>query len=638
MLYLTINSKNELDFFISNLIDLIIQFGFIISLIGLLNLFTIISIRDSAIIDYNFALLPVFFGIIGIIYKLTTDISLIFRIVYNVFLIFSFTQVYLSGSRRGLIVISIIVLILVIVQLTIIIYRQRKSSLFFCRLRKVTLFPLFSLVLIPAFYYLILFHSSFRFKENVLDLLGTKNKSMAKYNLTERLNRCISVLGNNYDFHDLYNKIWTTVFDPYDPDSGWGIRIHKTIFPLKGDSVEIVPQNARGYLIDSTSNSDTWNGNAYSYTRVWSSKVENLDIINASVYCYVSEDFNGEWINLSCEGTTSGMNLTDYPLSMKGTWQKLTISPSCQDGEASVYLYLCKSGDSDFSSMRGHVIFAYPQVDLKKNKIQFDLKDTIISESINFNKGFKRSIFTANHSKYFIGSPIGKICKQDFEKSFLNNFPGDMRSNNEKGNPIWPISGFSDSYKYSKASFLSLDLLYNGMINYFSKDRDYIRRLASKFISEDTTYHGYKAVLSVDAISDSFLGPRLIRWQFALQIYAKEFNWLQKLFGGGFNFLNWYSYYFEKDKTKCDYPHNPFFSILLYSGILGFLFYLLLLFKTIKYYFLYFKEYSILSIYFSITFFFSFFSGGSVFDPPMMGFFIILPHFILSINKKTINI
>jgi hypothetical protein len=170
-----------------------------------------------------------------------------------------------------------------------------------------------------------------------------------------------------------------------------------------------------------------------------------------------------------------------------------------------------------------------------------------------------------------------------------------------------------------------------------SLDHDFIRRLASRFISEDTTYHGYKAILSVDTIHNNFLGARLMRWQFALQIYTKEFSWFRRLFGGGFNFLNWYASYFEGDRTISDYPHNPFLSILLYSGFFGFSFYLLLLYKTIKYYYICFKEYYILSFYFAITLFFSFFSGGSPFDPPLMGFFIILPHFMQSINRKTLN-
>ena len=51
--------------------------------------------------------------------------------------------------------------------------------------------------------------------------------------------------------------------------------------------------------------------------------------------------------------------------------------------------------------------------------------------------------------------------------------------------------------------------------------------------------------------------------------------------GGGFNFLSWYGYYFLKDKTKSDWPHNPFISILLYSGIIGLILYIYLLYKVL---------------------------------------------------------
>ncbi len=128
-----------------------------------------------------------------------------------------------------------------------------------------------------------------------------------------------------------------------------------------------------------------------------------------------------------------------------------------------------------------------------------------------------------------------------------------------------------------------------------------------------------------------------MHWQFARQIFTKEYNWNQKIFGGGFDFLNWYGYYFHKDKTRSDWPHNPFLSVLLYSGILGLLVYIVLMYKVFYFYIKYIKEYYILFIFFLITFFFSFFSAGNPFDPPMMGFFVILPFFIHSIHKQDIT-
>ena len=39
-------------------------------------------------------------------------------------------------------------------------------------------------------------------------------------------------------------------------------------------------------------------------------------------------------------------------------------------------------------------------------------------------------------------------------------------------------------------------------------------------------------------------------------------------------------------------------------------------------------------IFFLITYFFTFFSGGNPFDPPIMGFFMMLPFFIHYIHEK----
>jgi hypothetical protein len=164
--------------------------------------------------------------------------------------------------------------------------------------------------------------------------------------------------------------------------------------------------------------------------------------------------------------------------------------------------------------------------------------------------------------------------------------------------------------------------------------KDPVRNWISKVISEDTTYHYTKSILVIDSTWNMYRDDRIVRWLFAIQIYTNEFSWKQKIFGGGFNFLNWYGYYFLKDKTKSDWPHNPFLAILLYSGIIGLLIYCYSIYKVFSYYIKYINEYSLLFIFFLLTFFFSFFSGSSPFDPPVMGFFFMLPFFIHSIHKK----
>jgi hypothetical protein len=126
----------------------------------------------------------------------------------------------------------------------------------------------------------------------------------------------------------------------------------------------------------------------------------------------------------------------------------------------------------------------------------------------------------------------------------------------------------------------------------------------------------------------------MMRWNFAYKIFNLEYNTRKKIFGGGFNFLNWSGYYFLNDKTAADYPHNPLISVLLYSGIIGLIIYLILLFQIFNYYFSYFKTYYVFSTFFLIAFFFTFFSGGSPLDPPVMGFFVILALLINYVHQK----
>ena len=70
---------------------------------------------------------------------------------------------------------------------------------------------------------------------------------------------------------------------------------------------------------------------------------------------------------------------------------------------------------------------------------------------------------------------------------------------------------------------------------------------------------------------------------------------------------------FEGDYNVLDWPHNPFFSVLLYAGIPGIITYLWLLLRTINLYWAYRKEYWSLSVCFAIGLFFSFFSSNNPF-------------------------
>jgi len=225
-----------------------------------------------------------------------------------------------------------------------------------------------------------------------------------------------------------------------------------------------------------------------------------------------------------------------------------------------LFLYFSKSEVSDFSSLKGYVIFAYPEYLISN-----------YADSIASYNNVPQNYNSLKHSSSY----------SSFEK-FNNKYSE------------------SDNYLF-KSGFFDFSLIYFLRPVLVTADKDPIRNFIAKLISEDTTYYGYRANIVVDTLTNAYEDLRTTRWQFALQIFSKEFNWKQKIFGGGFNFLNWYGYIFKKDKTQDDYPHNPFLHILLYSGIVGLFFYLWLLYKVFYYYKKYINEYYLFFVFSSLS-------------------------------------
>lgn len=84
--------------------------------------------------------------------------------------------------------------------------------------------------------------------------------------------------------------------------------------------------------------------------------------------------------------------------------------------------------------------------------------------------------------------------------------------------------------------------------------------------------------LRVDQASESF-SPRTDRWAYATELY-EESNLLQFALGQGFDYLPQYAYKYSPHLQE-DYPHNPFLSALLYSGLLGVIFLIAFLLHSI---------------------------------------------------------
>jgi hypothetical protein len=568
-----IPSTKALSVFFRIFYRLVLFFALVITFMGFLDLFGILPYERYFLVeiaentpfpyDNNFGLLPVLFGIVILLYYILYRnpkyyMSIISGLLSGMFSLF----VLLSGSKRGLFIL-ILITAFVVIGLLVSFFRRNLLNTGM-RLGLGTM--ILVLVILFSGFYFFCFNITFSAKNEFLKTIGTKDLENTKEKLSNNTYKFYSLIAQNNSLREFHETLWSIRFDSKDPDLGWvGTTGHGTVFPLAGTNVEIVPRDAKGILINGLGKYDSWDGDAYSITPLGRIDVNDNQKAEASIFCYVSDDFNGDWAKLILLYTKTGEIHSEYDLQRKGTWQKLSVSDDCLSAMAELRFYLFKHGVTDFASLRGYVIIAYPQF-------------TVIN-------------------------PDGKY-KSLYGIATENLVPG----------------------KVIKSGFFDFS---------FKTNTDPVRNWVRRFVAEDTTYYGYKSKIEIKSSEGSFLkDDRSAHWEFAVKIFKDEYSLRQKFIGKGFDHLNWFGYYFLGDKTRSDWPHNPFLSVLLYSGLLGLSLYFFFLYKVIYYYLKYIKEYPLTIIFFIICFFFSFFSGGSPFDPPVIGFFVMLPFLIHSVHRK----
>jgi len=161
---------------------------------------------------------------------------------------------------------------------------------------------------------------------------------------------------------------YSMIFNPANPKT-YSDKISRIIDygDLPGNIPEALPVNTKGYLLDRQANASFWDGNAYAYTSFHKFLASGNEILEASVFCFVSENFNGEWVRISAEGPEINNKASFYDLTKKGTWQFLKISPESVSGNTSFVLFVSKYDCSSFERLEGYVIFAYPQYCISNN-------------------------------------------------------------------------------------------------------------------------------------------------------------------------------------------------------------------------------------------------------------------------------
>lgn len=611
MLYTTLSrSKEKIDFFIKKLIIQILFFCLFISIINIIIFFelsflsTLLSyiFDKEEVIDYNYASVPMLMGIISVLFFLKIKRSLFDVLLLNFALFLYSINIFILGSRRGFFILITIIFILLFLIVINYLLKKRVFSLILKQIKFYFFFLFF------FFFILFIFFSkaSFHQKNETLKLLGVKNTQLVKSKISSKLHRVYSIFDNNLSYIDFNNIIWSAHYDPREPETWKNTRNHRIVYPLSGLNVEIVPKRAKGYLQDSTSNPSYYPSIDLleSYTPIVTLNVKKGERYYASVFCYVSSDFDISTASLSVgsfeimNNIVFGRATAYYSLENKNKWQKLEIDFQSNEGQISIFLSFTKNNEKDLRNQPGYIIFAYPQCLIYENE------DNLLN------------LLSEKHSQEQYES-LHKSSISYYNKAYFNL----IHYINSFDYKIYGELKGDDKPEYSIINTSSL-------INSFNLFRVLQKKDLKTYFKEDTTYYELKSNIEIHSIDNDFLDTRKQRWIFAGKIYRYEYNLIQKIFGGGFKFLNWYGFYFYNDKTKSDYPHNPLLYVLLYSGMVGLCLYLLLMYKILLIWKKSFKYHPIIFIYFFITYLFTFFSGCHPFDPPMMGFFIMLPLFI----------
>lgn len=195
-------------------------------------------------------------------------------------------------------------------------------------------------------------------------------------------------------------------------------------------------------------------------------------------------------------------------------------------------------------------------------------------------------------------------------------------------------------YKNDNMEYQMSDVQYNYLVSFnedlndtykhrFSNYQQDSLRLLSKELEKQEYWH-----LNPEIYKSTFHN-RLELWLFGWQYYRSLPLWKQA-FGDGFNYLEKYEIKFGSlYKFGATYsPHNPLLSVLLSSGIVGFIIYLIFMFQIFFFYIKYYKLSGVFFIIFLFVFAYSFISGSTHFSIPYFVLFSIIPFLLHYYSKK----
>jgi len=123
----------------------------------------------------------------------------------------------------------------------------------------------------------------------------------------------------------------------------------------------------KAYLFDNHIKPFYWGEGNYFYYPQYYVKISKNDSIEYTVRCYVSENYNGEFVKLWIENSKGEyVAARDYDLSKKGTWQTLQMRMNNTESNLFFLYYIYNKTPDKKSTFDGYVLFEKPSINISE--------------------------------------------------------------------------------------------------------------------------------------------------------------------------------------------------------------------------------------------------------------------------------
>lgn len=518
-------------------------------LLDLFGLFRGFSMAD----DYNMYVLILIIGIISILYRMKSSISKLEMFLLPIFFWIIVLNIFLAGSRRGLIVLVIVIAFYLSFFILGIFKKNNSNYRFYLNNRYSIGFISFMFTILFA----IFINCSPTLKFNSLNIndKGNTIKENLRFPFMRYFNKPEEVVDGWLWFNN-YNSLFNKFYFPKLENKIDKIFLNKSKNYFKNQ-----------FLQDEPTNFMPWN--------------------NASAYKSPLTDSINYLIAFSDEQNNGVFTQFDVP-------RNVDIHIRTQ-----IYVYKWSPNLRIMTYARGkYESFPIPQQWCRK--------------------GWKTISMVTNYSSNDLPRLwIGGGTMEKISVSCWTDFQLNIKIDNN----------FTDLYDSYKKIDKDLGEVIKNENNIFNVPTKFENKLSKWKLSKIND----KELATISIIhDDSKLNDnRIIKWKFGLNLWLKEYKWYEKIFGKGFEYLEDFGTKFYGKESIFDYPHNPLISSLLYSGIIGFILYMIFLFKmAYSYYKTYITNGSI-NFVFAVVWIFATISGNSHFSIPAFIFLSILPFLAL---------